>query len=97
MLQADDVSLRSIDGGADSAGLTIVANVAIVTGPAVLCVKFVHYNMQRYILQFRCPRQILSKGSRYFTHDTGTLFAERKLNFSFCLGNCFCVKVHVTL
>ena len=42
-----------------SAGLTIVANVAIAMGPAVLCVKFVLYYMQGHIAEFRCPRQAL--------------------------------------
>jgi len=50
-----------------SAGLTIVANVAIATGPAVLCVKCVLYYMQGWILKFRCPRQTLRKGS-YFAY-----------------------------
>jgi len=67
-----------------SAGLTIVANVAIATGPtllggpAVLCVKFVLYDIQGYIADFRCPRKTLRKGALYFTHDAVTLFAESK-------------------
>jgi len=66
-------------------------------GPGVLCVKFILYYTQGNILEFRCPRQTLRTGDLYFTHDTETLFAESKLNVSFCLGICFCVKVHFTL
>ena len=67
-----------------SAGLTIVANVAIATspallgGPAVLCVKFVLYDIQGYIVEFRCLRKTLRKGALYLTHDAETLFAESK-------------------
>jgi len=57
-----------------SAGLTIVANVAIAMGPAVLCVKFVLYYMQGHIAEFRCPRQALRKGS-YILHMTQKLYS----------------------
>jgi len=65
-------------GHMSSAGLIIVANVAIATGPAVLCVKFVLYDIQWYIVEFRCPRKTLRNGAPYFTHDAVTLFAESK-------------------
>jgi len=61
-----------------SAGLTIEANVAIATGAAVLCVKFVLYDIQGYIVEFRCLRKTLRKGALYLTHDAETLFAESK-------------------
>ena len=41
--------------------------------------------LNRWILEFRCQRQTLPM---YFTHGKQTLFAETKLNFSFCLGSC---------
>jgi len=61
-----------------SAGLTIVTNVGIAGSPAVLCVEFLLYYTQGYVVEFRCPRQTLKKGDLYFTHDAETLFAERK-------------------
>ena len=39
-------AVRSKRGVDTSAGLAIVANAAIATGPAVLCFKFVLYYMQ---------------------------------------------------
>jgi len=47
-------------------------------GPVVLCVKFVLYDIQGYMVEFRCPRKTLRKGALYFTHDAVTLFAESK-------------------
>jgi len=37
--------------------------------PAVLCVKFVLYDIQGYRVEFRCPRKALRKGALYFTLD----------------------------
>jgi len=48
-----------------SVALTIVANVAIATGPAVLCVNFF---LLHAILEFRCRWQTLRNGEQYFTH-----------------------------
>jgi len=57
------------------AALTIVTNVAIATGPAVFCVEFVHYYMQRWTLEFRCPRQTLRKRDLYFTRAIQKLYS----------------------
>jgi len=92
------------DVSGPSAGSTIVANVAIATSPAllgapVLCVKIVVYCMQGWMLESKCKANS-PKGALYFTHvihHTETLFAESKLNFSFCMGICFCVKGNFTL
>ena len=45
-----------------SAGLKILANVAIAAGPAVLCVKFVLFYVQGWISEFRFPRQTQKGG-----------------------------------
>jgi len=58
-----------------SAGLTIVANVTIATGPTVLCVKFVLYYMLRWTLEFRYPKPTLRKRDLYFTHATQKLYS----------------------
>ena len=47
-------------------------------GLAVLCVKFVLYDIQGCIVEFRCPRKTLRKGALYFAHDAVTLFTESK-------------------
>jgi len=36
------------------------------------------------------------RGPKFYTCYTETLFVETKVIFSFCLGICFCVKVHFT-
>ena len=48
-----------------SAGLTIVANVAIATGPALLADP--RSFVLNLFLEFRCSRQTLGKTSLYFT------------------------------
>jgi len=62
------------------AGLTIVANAAIPTGPALLgprgpLCKFVFYYMQAWVLEFWCPRQNLRKKDLYLTHATQKLYS----------------------
>ena len=81
--------------GDHSVGLTMVA---IATDPADLCVKFVLYHMQVWILEFKWPRQILRKGTLCFTHAIQKLYSLKlNLHISFSLVICFCVKVHLTL
>jgi len=54
--------------------------------------------MQEWMPEFRFPKQTIRNGALYFyVCYSETLFAETKLNFSFCLAFCFCVKVHFTL
>ena len=50
-------------------------------------------------LALTCVHTITKKGLLYFAHAsyTESLFAESKFNLSFCLGICFCVKVHLIL
>jgi len=44
-----------------------------------------------------CSRYITKGTPILRTCYTETLFAESKFNVLFCLGICFCVKVHFTL
>jgi len=72
--------------GRHSAGLTIVTNVAIATGPALLeAPQSVVLNFSllyaRGIFEFGCPRQTLRKRPIFYTHYTKTLFTESKCNF----------------
>ena len=76
-----------------STGLTIVANVAIATGPRLLVdpwsfVLNLFFIMQGRILEFRRPRQTFKKVA-YILHMLYRNVLESKLNFSFCLGFCF--------
>jgi len=64
------------------------------TDPAALRVKCILYYMQGWILEFG---QYLRKEALFNTCYTKTLFGESKLNFSFCLGICLCVKLNFTL
>ena len=76
-------------------------------GPAVLCVKPFHYFMQGVDIRFWVPNtnfrevgypmQTFGKWTLLYTCCTKSLFAESKLNFSFCLEICFCVEVYFTL
>ena len=87
----------------DHSGLTIVANVAVATGPAlfgawrsfVWNLFFIAY--KGGYQNFRCPGQTQKGGSIFYTCYTETLFDISELNFSKCLGNCFCMKVHFKL
>jgi len=82
-----------------SAGLTIVANVAIATGPrfwgpAVLCVKFVLYYMQEWILKFSYPGQTLRTVALYFAHAIQKLHSLKASWFcSFSLKFAFNCKI----
>jgi len=73
-----------------SAGLTIAANVAIATGPALLggppllFIKFVLYCMQRWILEFR---KTLRKEVVYFTHAIKNLYSLKAVNFFIFFGD----------
>ena len=85
-----------------SAGLTIVADVAIATGPPLLgplpsVVLNLFSIMQELILELSVRNKLSERWPIFHTSYTETLFAESKLNFVFCLGFCFCVKVNFTL
>jgi len=83
-----------------SVGLTIVANVAIATGPTflgapqsfVLNLFFSTCNIRRWMPEANS----YEGGPIFYTCYTETLFAESKSKFSFCLGISICVKVHFT-
>jgi len=46
----------------------------------------------------KIPEENSQKGGPiFYTCYTEILFVETKVNFSFCLGICFCVKVHFAL
>jgi len=63
-----------------SAGLTIVA-IAMV--PAILCVKFVLYYMQEWILELMPEAKCQKLGHIFCICCTEILFAGSKLNFRF--------------
>jgi len=86
-----------------SAGLTIVENIAIATGPPLwgphgpLC-KICSSIYARVDVRIKMPEENSQKvGPIFCTCYTEILFVETKVNFSFCLGICFYVKVHFTL
>ena len=58
-----------------SARLTKAANIAIATGPAVLCVKFVLQYMPGWMLELSCPSKTLKKGALYFTQVKQKLYS----------------------
>jgi len=89
---------------ATSAGLTIAANAAIATGPALLeALRSFLWNLfltvcsGGWILGLRWPIQTLRRGTIFYTRHTETLFAENKLNMLICLWICFFVKANSTL
>jgi len=64
-----------------SAGLTIVVNIAIAMGLAVLCVEFVLRYIQGWTLESRCPRKTLKKGALYFTYAMQKLYSLKPTEF----------------
>jgi len=44
-------------------------------GPVVLCVKLFLFYMQKWTLEFRCPRLTLRKRGLYFTHAIRKLYS----------------------
>jgi len=78
-----------------SAGLTIVENIAIATGPAFrgpcgpLCaiVQFVLQYMQGWTLELRCPRKTLEKEALYFIHAIQSFIRWNQGKFFILSGN----------
>jgi len=66
-------------------------------GPAVLCIEFFVIICNGGYKKLGARGKLSERGPIFYTCYTKTLFAESKFNFSFCLGICFCVKVHFTL
>jgi len=83
-----------------SAGLKIVANIAIAMGPAFLGSPR-SFVLNLTLLYARVDIRICATSQKggpiFYTCYKKILFAESKLNFSFCLGTCFWVEVNRTL
>jgi len=56
----------------------------MATGPVVLRVKFVHYDMQGWILEFW---QTLKKEPLYFTHAIKSFIHKKQVQFFILSGN----------
>jgi len=69
--------LPKADNAGSSAGLTIAANVAIATGPAVLYVKIVTNYMQGWILECGYPRQTLRTVALCFARAIQKLYSQK--------------------
>ena len=69
--------LSTANNAGSSAGLTIAANVAIATCPAVLYVKLVINYMQGWILECGYPRQTLRAGALCFASAMQKLYSQK--------------------
>jgi len=69
-------------------------------GPAFLCITFVLYYLQGWILELGARGKLSGRRPIFYTCYTliqELLFVESKFKFSFYMGIRFCLKVHCTL